>query len=216
MSHPVVNSAVAATRAAEIDTGRARFMERHKSSHDIKKLLKEADHVESEEKKRLKTVAEGVFSNPVRDRAQAEIIDQAQTELEAVQHLADRERKIITLAQELEVEALEGDADPKAATEVTTDLVTAQAVNQPTVLANERGIKTEDRPLNLTHFADHELSAGTIIPSEEIVPKTRKSAEHIAKVKVPATEDVVKPVVTHEDADEVIAFVKGTKKKING
>ncbi len=183
-------------REAEMATGRAAFEERNgKSAEHTKRLLKEHEEMIKEEEARVAELnsTPSLGDRAARDRAGAELIDQAQTMLEAVGHNADREVTIVTRFQQTEIEKLEGPADPAKATAMATDHVTAQAVNQPTVLASEQGTPTEDRPLNLTDFRDSELSPATPVPADKFVPKTRRKAETVSRQKVPSADAIVKP-----------------------
>jgi hypothetical protein len=204
-------------RRAEMEAGRSRVVERMQSSQvddpNFNDRVKAAERQLKEDDKRREELfnAEGLNGQAVHDRAGAEVIDQAQTELEAMGHAADRVEKIITWPQQLEMERQEGNADPDLATTITTHHVTAQAVNQPTVLANEAGIETEGRPLNTTlgpsgaSFSDEALALDRQeAPSDKVVPKTRKAAEKVAKGKVPHARKLVKEqaVVTQYDPDK--------------
>lgn len=192
-------------REAELNAGRARIEERLGQINDknaaehSRRLMKETDKLNKEDLDRRDELlnAPGVEDKMIRDRAAAEIVDQAQTQLEDILHRANRSLPITTVADQLLAERLERNTDPGAATDATTDLVTAQAVNQPTVLANNAGIPTEDRALNTTGLPVDPIA----IPDERHVPKTRKRAEKIAKDKVPPAEDIVKPG-WHGDANE--------------
>lgn len=189
-------------RRAEIEAGRRRF-EENAGRADLKRgevaeLRKLGDRQLEEDEERRKAVWEAppLSSTIERDRAGAEVADQAQTELEALGHLADRADRIVTSEHSNAVERMEHpDADPERAKAVTMDTVTAQAVNQPTVLANERGIPTEVRPLNISDFRDEELELDRpgITPDDRLVPKTREQAEQVAREKTPEPEDVVQP-----------------------
>lgn len=177
---------------------------------DAERLLKE----DLEQRDRILN-AEGTADNLLRDRSGAEIVDQAQTQLEALGHLADREERITTLDQQLAMERFEGPVDPGEAEAMSADAVTAQAVNQPTVLANNAGIPTEDRALNKTGLP----VAQSEVPSERHVLKTRKRAEKIALEKVPPIQKAVRPGwhgdkneptdVTAEFANNAIEVVEG-------
>lgn len=195
-------------REAELRAGRERVQERLDRSDDkhkrnMRDRFKSADEerVQDEERRERILNAPGIADKATLDRAGAEIVDQAQTQLEAVGHLYDRQEKVTTAGQQWELEALEGHADPEGATELTEDAVTAQAVNQPTVLANNAGIPTEDRALNVTGLRSVEPLP---VPEERHVPKTRKRAEQIAKAKVPPAERVVKPG-WHGDRNEEVS-----------
>lgn len=184
-------------REAELSAGRERVQERMGNSEKtdkrhMQRLFKDADREREEDERRREEIlnATGLEDKAVLDRAGAEVADQAQTMLEALGHLADREEKITTVFQQREMEALEGNADPDAATEMAVDATTAQAVNQPTVLANNAGVPTEDRALNVTGLT---TVAPLPIPDERHVPKTRKRAEQIAKAKVPSAQELVRP-----------------------
>lgn len=176
---------------------------------DNERQLKE----DLEQRDRILT-SPGTADNLLRDRSGAEIVDQAQTQLEALGHLADREERILTLDQQLAMERFEGPVDPEEAEAMSADAVTAQAVNQPTVLANNAGIPTEDRALNKTGLP----VAQSEVPSERHVPKTRQRAEKIAKGKVPPIQKAVRPGwhgdkngptdVTAEFADNAIEVVE--------
>jgi hypothetical protein len=188
-------------RQAEIQAGRDRVHETMGRMHDTKhysEIKKRADAQikEDEERRHQLLTAPGLGDRARLDRAGAEVADQAQTELEAVTHFADRRHRIILGEHSNAVERLEHeDADPKLATQTTLNEVTAQAVNQPTPLANEQGRDTIDRPLNNTLFLDHELELDRpgITPEDRHVPKTREQAEEVARVRVPDAEQVVRP-----------------------
>jgi hypothetical protein len=200
-------------RQAELDAGRARFEELSGNLDGAQKrqMLKrgEDEHRESEEHRQsIYGAQKEAVSKAERDRAGAEVQDQSQTELEAVLHLADRNEPIIDMRRQTVIERLEDDADAGAAQELTTDHVTAQAVNQPTVLANERGQETEKQPLNTTlgvagqgipdeHLANDQIE----MPTARETPKTRAAAVKVAKGKVPPTQKVVRHGATTNDPD---------------
>lgn len=198
---------------AELDAGRARFEERSKGEDAslLKQMRKrgEEEHRESEEhRKSVYGAQEEAISKAERDRAGAEVQDQAQTEMEALLHLADRNEPIIDMRRQTLIERIEGDADPQGAQELTTDHVTAQAVNQPTILANERGQDTENQPLNTTiglagtDIPDDKLANDQVeMPTDRETPKTRAAAEKVAKGKVPPTQKVVRHGATSNDPD---------------
>lgn len=200
-------------RKAELDAGRARFDERSQGV-DAKvrtQMLRrgEDEHRESEDhRKAVYGEQEDAVAKRERDRSGAEVQDQAQTQLEALLHLANREEPIIDMRRQTLIERLEGDADPGEAEDLTTDHVTAQAVNQPTVLANERGQETENQPLNTTigmagtdrpdeHLAQDQVK----MPTDRETPKTRSDAEKVARGKVPPVEKVVRAGATTNDPD---------------
>jgi len=200
-------SAFLLAREAELAAGRERFNERHSSDEDSAKFLEEAEKQRQEDEERRASLLEagGLGNQAERDRAGAEVGDQAQTMLEGIKHLADREETIFTRQQDQEAEALIGRADPETAHEIATEMTIAQAVNQPTPLANDAGQETEDRPLNLTTFEDRVLAL-TAIPEEKHVPKTRSRAKQIAEMKVPPAEKIV-----HEDnLDDAVEVVAAT------
>lgn len=220
-----------ARRELELRAGRARVEERSRAMVDAGRLegkqfdraLRDAElSLREDDEKRLRLLDTAATFNKVEaDRAGAEVIDQAQTELEAVQHIADRNEPILDYRREAIIEKLQGDADPKAAEQVTTDVVTAQAVNQPTVLANNAGVETVDVPLNASTLRDHELAlARTVVPDDKHVPKTRKQAEKVARGKVPPATKVVKEqaVVTQDDPEknEAVQIVRAASDDILG
>lgn len=184
-------------REAELNAGRQRISERMERAENadrkgLQRLFKDADRELKEDERRREEIlnATGIEEQAVLDRAGAEVADQAQTQLEALGHLADSAERITSVLQQLEMERLEGNADPGAATEMAVDATTAQAVNQPTVLANNAGLPTEDRALNTTGLT---TVAPLPVPEERHVPKTRKRAEQIARNKVPPAEELVRP-----------------------
>lgn len=192
-------------RLAEIEAGRARVAELH-DAKDFKRLQRDAEVALEEDMERRRQLYEEVSSvgdKAALDRAGAEVADQAQTELEAVLHLGDRVEKVVTNERQTTLERLEGDADTTEATLITVDHVTAQAVNQPTILAHDDGQNTEERPLNTSGFPDEVLSPSLQVPEDRVVPKTRKRAEAVARGKVPPTEEIVRPAFEEYALSEV-------------
>ena len=214
-------------RELEMAAGRARIQEREgqlkaNRSHAEEIRREEARKQEEEDNNRLAEARDGFISNRVElDRAGAEVADQAQTELEATQHTADRKNKVIDREHENMIEALDHpDVDTALAESITRDVVTAQAVNQPTILANNRGVDTETKPLNVTK---HPVSGGEweddalaldrqVKPSDATVPKTRPKAEKVAKGKVPP----VKQVVKQDFEPDAVKIVRATDDDILG
>lgn len=186
-------------RQDEMEAGRARLREiAQAAGHDDKilnKRIKDAEEVIKEDEKRRHELLNFRPTNAVdRDRAGAEVADQAQTELEAILHTADRAEPILTSAHQIAVEELDHpDVDTKRAEDLTTDMVTAQAVNQPVVLANERGVDTESKPMNPHDFEEDIIDPRmfTQMPEEKHVPRTRGKAEKISRHKIPRAEEVV-------------------------
>jgi hypothetical protein len=186
-------------RLAEMEAGRARLREiAQAAGHDeklVNKRIKDADEAIKEDEERRDALLNFQPLNVVdRDRAGAEVADQAQTELEVILHVADRAEPILTAAHQHAVELLDHpDVDTKRAEEMTTDVVTAQAVNQPVVLANNRGVDTESKPMNPQDFEEDIIDERmfTQIPEEKFVPRTRKKAEKISRHKIPRAEEVV-------------------------
>ena len=186
-------------RFAEMEAGRARLREiAQAAGHDEKLLNKRIKDAEEEIKEDERRRDELLNFRPTniadRDRAGAEVADQAQTELEAILHTADRAEPILTSPHQIAVEELEHpDVDTKRAEVLTTDMVTAQAVNQPVVLANERGVDTESKPMNPHGFEEDIIDPRmfTQMPEEKHVPRTRAKAEKISRHKVPRAEAVV-------------------------
>lgn len=198
-----------AKREAEMAAGREK-VEQNMAASDLAKeqaqrLFREADERLKEDEEQRQRILDTSVAVDKRehDQAGAEVIDQAQTALEAVQHLADRQEVIVDFRRANRVDRLEDPTvDTKAAQDLVTDHVTAQAVNQPTVLANEQGAETENRPLNYSHgdFTDEELAIASLpTPKDKHVPKTREMAEQIAREKVPETERVVKEAAIVSD-----------------
>src|SRR4051812_25057325 len=143
-----------ARREAEMNLGKQRTHEALKNlkvdDRELKRLQQaNREQLEEDEQRRADVAGESLADKAERDRAGAEVIDQAQTQLEAVGHLKDREEKVLSYDQQRAVEELDG-TDNKGAEAITTDLTTAQAVNQPTVLAANAGQDTENQPLNTT------------------------------------------------------------------
>lgn len=213
-----------AQREAELQAGREKVRENMAASHlaraQADRLIRDADAQIEEDMQRREQILDTSVAVDQRehDQAGAEVIDQAQTMLEAVQHLADRQEPILDFRRANRVDRLEDPtADPKAARDLAVDHVTAQAVNQPTVLASERGVETENRPLNDTDgmFPDAELALPVLpTPKDKHVPKTRPQAEEIADLKVPEAERVVKEAAIVSDQalhrNEAIDIVRET------
>lgn len=189
-------------REAELRAGREKVLQNASASELAKKeadrLVREADERIKDDMLRRELILDTsvAMDKTEHDRAGAEIIDQAQTALEAIQHLADRQEPIIDMRRANRVERLEDETvDTTGAQELVTDFVTAQAVNQPTILAEQRGVETVGRPLNNTDgvFTDEELALAALpTPKDKHVPKTREQAESIASDKVPPVERMVK------------------------
>jgi|SRR5215204_3332234 len=185
-------------RREELEAGRARLREINQAAgHDegeLNKRIEEADGVIKEDEKRRDELLQlRPLDTTDRDRAGAEVADQAQTELEAIIHLADRAEPILTAAHEIAVEELDHpDADTERAELITTDMVTAQAVNQPVVLANERGVDTESKPMNPGEWDERRIDTRLVtMPAEKHVPRTRQKAEKVSRHKIPRAEEVV-------------------------
>ena len=185
-------------RLAEMEAGRARLRELTQAAgHDEKalaKAMKNADEVIKEDERRRDELLNFRPINAAdRDRAGAEVADQAQTELEAILHTADRAEPILTSEHQIAVEELDHpDVDTKRAEVLTTDMVTAQAVNQPVVLANEQGVDTESKPMNPHNFDESLIDTRLVtMPEEKHVPRTRKKAEKVSRNKVPRADAVV-------------------------
>jgi len=185
-------------RLAEMEAGRARLRELSQAAgHDEKalaKVMKNADEAVKEDERRRDELLNFRPINAVdRDRAGAEVADQAQTELEAILHTADRAEPILTSEHQIAVEELDHpDVDTKRAEVLTTDMVTAQAVNQPVVLANEQGVDTESKPMNPQNFDESLIDTRLVtMPEEKHVPRTRKKAEKVSRNKVPRADVVV-------------------------
>jgi hypothetical protein len=185
-------------RREELEAGRARLREVAKAAghdeSDLNRRLKEADKVIKEDEKRRDELLQLRPIDTVdRDRAGAEVADQAQTELEAIIHLADRAEPILTAAHQIAVEELDHpDVDTKRAEDLTTDMVTAQAVNQPVVLANERGVDTEAKPINAGDWPEDKINTRLVsMPDEKHVPRTRAKAEKVSRHKIPRAKEVV-------------------------
>ncbi len=191
-------------RRAELEAGRARLQELHEAARkagvkdsdekDLKRRFRDADEEIKEDERRRDELLNFRPGNAIdRDRAGAEVADQAQTELEAVLHNADRQETIIAAAHQIAVEELDHPTvDEKRAEVLTTDMVTAQAVNQPVVLANEAGVDTESKPMNPHDFDEGLIDPRLVtMPDEKYVPRTRKKAEKISRHKIPRTSEVV-------------------------
>jgi hypothetical protein len=185
-------------RREELEAGRARLREVAQAAghdeSDLNKRLKEADKVIKEDEKRRDELLQlRPIDTTDRDRAGAEVADQAQTELEAIIHLADRAEVILTAPHQIAVEELDHpDVDTKRAEAITTDMVTAQAVNQPVVLANERGVDTESKPMNSGDWPEERINTRLVtMPEEKHAPRTRKKAEKVSRHKIPRAEEVV-------------------------
>lgn len=210
-------------REAELAAGRRRVEDRSAAlikagradGKQIERSFKDAQRGLDEDLKKREELLDTAksFTQREADRAGAEVIDQAQTELEAVGHLANNDEPILDYRRQANVERLKDGADPQAATEITTDVVTAQAVNQPTVLANDAGKETEGRPLNVTDQPDSALALNIQqTPEDKHVPKTQAKARKTAKAKVPPAEKVVKEqaVVTQDkpEKNEAVEIVR--------
>jgi hypothetical protein len=218
--HAPVSPALDAQRRAEMDAGRARLQELHDAAGikdpDFKNRLKDSDETVKEDEARrheLLTFAPG--SQAERDRAGAEVADQAQTELEAVLHFADRQEQIIAGEHQSQVERLDHrTVNIDKAEQTTTDAVTAQAVNQPVVLAHPDGYDTA-KPLNPQDMEEHLIPDRLVrAPSERYAPRTREKAEKVSRHKVPRVEQVVKQG-WHEgkgpDPDAAVKAVRAAK-----
>jgi hypothetical protein len=181
---------------------------------DFARMKKEADARLEEDEERRKLILENpevAADKALRDIAGAAVQDQAQTLHEAILHLADREEPILDFRRQRAVDELEDETvDLQAARDVTTDMVRAQAVNQPTVLASEEGQETEDKPLNTTLFADSELSFDRVVlPPDELTPKNVEQADEAAEGMVPSPEQVVGDgKVSNDDYPETVEAVE--------
>lgn len=198
MEHTVVGS-TDAQRRLEIEAGRARVMEIARNSKvpdkDLNQRFKLADaELKADEERRHRLLHDtGVQDKVALDRAGAEVADQAQTQLEAALHLADRDDKITTAFQQERAEKLES-VDVGEVAQASEDAIVAQAINQPTPLANERGLPTEGRPLNVSDFSDDELELARVeTPEDRLTPKTKPQAEEFAIARNPDPEQVVRP-----------------------
>jgi hypothetical protein len=191
-------------RIAELQAGRARLQELHEAARkagvkdsdekDLKRRFRDADEeIKEDERRRHELLNFAPINRVDRDRAGAEVADQAQTQLEAVLHNADRQETIIASAHQIAVEELDHPTvDTKRAEALTTDMVTAQAVNQPVVLANEAGVDTESKPMNPHDFDEGLIDPRLVtMPEEKFTPRTRKKAEKVSRHKIPRTEEVV-------------------------
>jgi len=185
-------------RLEEMEAGRARLREIGQAAgHDEKtlsKAIKNADEqIKEDERRREEMFAFQLINVADRDRAGAEVADQAQTELEAILHTADRAEPILTAEHQIAVEELDHpDVDEKRAEDLTTDMVTAQAVNQPVVLANEQGFDTEAKPMNPQGFDERLIDTRLVtMPEEKHAPRTRQKAEKVSRHKIPRAKEVV-------------------------
>jgi hypothetical protein len=186
-------------RELEMNRGREVSRERAARAGQIKEFqgfVKEADarFKDDEERRRgIIETPETAHDKALRDIAGASVQDASQTLHEAILHLADREEPILDFRRQRRVDELDDPTvDLKAAHEVATQAVVAQAINQPTVLANEEGKETENQPLNVSLFHDDELSMGRVVlPPDELTPKTHDQAVEAAEGMVPAPERVV-------------------------
>jgi hypothetical protein len=95
-----------------------------------------------------------------------------------VLHNADRHDTIISSEHQVAVEELDHpDVDTGLARDVTTDMVTAQSVNQPVVLDSEAG-KDTTKPPNPHDFDESLIDPRLVtMPEEKFTPRTRKKAE---------------------------------------
>jgi hypothetical protein len=197
MEHTVVGS-TDAQRRLEIEAGRARVREIARTSNtddDLDRRFKLADEElkRDEERRHHLLHNTGVQDKVALDRAGAEVADQAQTQLEAALHLADRDDRITTAFQQEAAERLES-VDVGEVAKASEEAIVAQAVNQPTPLANERGLPTEGRPLNVSDFSDDELELARVeTPEDRMTPKTTAQAEDFAVARNPDPEQVVRP-----------------------
>lgn len=198
MEHAIVGS-TDAQRRLEIEAGRARVAENMKltgvNDREMREKFRLADEeLKRDEERRFRLLNDpGVPDKVQLDRAGAEVADQAQTQLEAALHLADREEKITTAFQQEAAEKLES-VDVGEVRQASEEAIVAQAVNQPTPLANERGLPTEGRPLNVSDFADDELELARVItPEDRMTPKTMEQAEDFAVARNPDPREVVRP-----------------------
>jgi hypothetical protein len=203
-------------REAEMERGRQLSRERSALRGDVKDFqhrVKEADaRIKEDEDRRHSTIIEPVTAGDkeLRDITGAAVQDQAQTLHEAILHLADRQEPIIDFRRQRRVDLLEDETvDTAEAHEIAVQAVLAQAVNQPTVLANNQGQETEDKPLNISLFADDELAlTRVVLPPDELTPKTRDQAEEAAVGMVPEPERVVGDgKVSNDDNPETIEAV---------
>jgi hypothetical protein len=147
-------------------------------------------------------------------------VDAAQTGLEAYMHLADRVKKVTSVADMRALERFDHEGSDTGAAEEHTELhIVTMAEGQPTPLANERGLETENRPLNTTEFRDEELELGrAAVPSDEAVPKTRRRAGRRAKELVPDLQLVLKEAAIQSDPkmeeNEAVEIVRATNDDI--
>jgi hypothetical protein len=186
-----------AQRQAEMAAGRARLAELHKTAghaeKDLHRRFRDADEeIKEDERRREELLNFRPGNKEERDRAGAEVADQAQTELEAVLHNADRHDTIISSEHQVAVEELDHpDVDTGLARDVTTDMVTAQSVNQPVVLDSEAG-KDTTKPPNPHDFDESLIDPRLVtMPEEKFTPRTRKKAEWVSRKKVPNPETVL-------------------------
>lgn len=198
MEHAIVGS-TDAQRRLEIEAGRARVAESMKltgvNDREMRDKFKLADEeLKRDEERRFRLLNDPGMPDKVQlDRAGAEVADQAQTQLEAALHLADREEKIVTGFQQEAAEKLES-VDVDGVQQASEEAIVAQAINQPTPLANERGLPTEGRPLNTSDFADDELELTRVeTPEDRMTPKTKDQAEDFAVARNPDPREVVRP-----------------------
>jgi hypothetical protein len=196
-------------REAEMERGRQLSRERSALRGDVKDFqhrMKEADaRIKEDEDRRHSTIIEPTpaADKTLHDIAAAAVQDQSQTLHEAIIHLADRQEPIIDFRRQKRVDLLEDETvDTAEAHEIAVQTVLAQAVNQPTVLANNQGQDTENRPLNISLFADDELAlTRVVLPPDELTPKTRDQAEEAAVGMVPEPERVVGAGKVSNDED---------------
>lgn len=216
------------SRQAEIEAGRARLREMHnfreRSAEDEGQREQDIDAAlqEDERLRYERLTAMGTADKAKLDRAASEVVDQAQTQLEAALHFGDRrdrfpeepritaagvavpenhvQGRIQTRSQQRAIEDLAFDnpdnVNMDLVQETTRQIIMAQAVAQPTPLANARGLPTEGRALNISEFADVELDSvhrAEAIPTDRMTPKTPEQAEQFASERTPWPADVVKP-----------------------
>jgi hypothetical protein len=152
---PIVSPSLDAQRQAEMEAGRARLQELHKSAGhkdaDLKHVFSEADKVIKDDEKRreeLLTVPAGQSgrARPCRRGGGGSGSDRAGSRAPQRRPARRRSSRPSTRLRSRAGSSRRGHRDK--AEELTTDMVTAQAVNQPVVLANERGEDTENKPPN--------------------------------------------------------------------
>lgn len=207
-------------RLAELSVGRARLEElsKNREDHDekdFKRRLRDADEQIKEDERRRDELlnAAPMAAGADRDRAGAEVADQAQSELESVIHNADRQERILTAGHSISVELLEHPTvDMGKAEQQSMDLTTAQAVNQPVVLAEQAGEDTS-KVLNPDGWPEERIDERLVaIPPEKYTPRSRKKAEELARKKTPDAETVVREGWHEGKGPDPDAAVKAVRK----